>query len=437
MFGDNSGFLQTYTQPQMYGQSAQQTAAPVKSTFNATFTQNNIPKTLTFAETPSGNVFLYEVKPLTILLVTPQSMVIPGYKVSNEQFMTPDGPRNGIVFYKNNAVHIKALDDMFGTNWKNNLSVPLPDPKEEKSPILLWNGTINNGTVTFYLYEYSDKCLVAFTPASLDSNQVKFCRNLACPHSPSGKCDGWLIYKSPGRQHDYLRSLIGNIDYESKYTKSKAAVAAMPIAGPIGGVTNSTIAATIDKEPMIIYENKIFNEASGIETQIEIYEYSPTSIVLFLTPHALISGLQEGNGLNHPKQGRRPGFTIAKKYAPSINLICEMFGITDLASRYTMEEVAQSTIDPRLNQQQAAMANSLSAPPSINDLPIETLAKSLLGKLSLSTTLEQRNIIGGNLIYFGPSDVVSETVDMLETYEILLDVKTSDKRLCILKNNDV
>lgn len=431
MFGDNSGFLQNYTQPQTYA------PAPPKSTFNGNFTQNQLPKTLTFAETPSGNVFLYEVKPLTILLVTPPSMVIPNFKVSNEQFMTPDGARNGIVFYKNNSTHVKALDSMFGESWKANLAVALPDPKEEKSPILLWNGTINNGSITFYLYEYSDKCLVAFTPAQLDSNQVKFCRNLACPHSPSGKCDGWLIYKSPGNHHNYLRSLIGNVDYESKYTKSKATVAAVPINGI---PTNSVVAATVDKEPMIIYENKILNESSGIETQIEIYEYSPTSIVLFLTPHALIGGLQEGNNLNHPKQGRRPGFTIAKKYAPSINLICDMFRITDLASRYTMEEVAQSTIDPRLNQQQSAMANSLSnitQPPSINDLPIETLAKSLMSKLSVVTTMESRNMIGGNVMYYGPFETVSDTIDLLGTYEIILDVKSNGNRLCIMKNNDV
>lgn len=411
------------------------------SNFNGTITQPSLPKILTYAPTPQGNVYLYEVKKTTILLTGPDSLDIPGYKKTSEQFATPDGNRSGIVFYKNRPDHIKKLDDLFGEKWKSQLSEPLPKPVESKSPNLLWSGSINNGTVSFYLYEYSNVSMVAFTPATLDESQgVKSWRSLECPHAspnskwpdlPYGKADGYIINKSPGKQHTYLRALIGDFDYESKYIKSTPPVKAI--------VSSQTLSTVKEVEPLKIYTQTFFNSSSGISTEVELFEYRETSLVLFLTPHVDIPGFTLTRGLTHPSQGKREGFSISKNYAPSINQLKTMFGITNLETLYTMIPNASGNeyTSANLNKNDIAMANKLSnmSSTNFNDLPIETLARLLINKLSETNTLETKELITKDTLYYGPDTDVDSSVEIQDTMQILLEVSTGGKKLVILTNN--
>jgi len=426
--------LPMYQQPQQLDQSQM-------STFNGTITQPALPKLLTYAPTPQGNVFLYEVKKTTILLSGPESLDIPGYKKTAEQFATPDGNRSGYVFYKNRPDHIKKLDELFGEGWKTQLSEPLPPPAESKNPNLLWSGFINNGTVSFYLYEYSNVSMVAFTPAQLDESQgVKAWRSLECPHAPPnpskwpdlpyGKADGYIINKSPGRQHAYLRALIGDVDYESKYIKSTPPVRAV--------VSKQALSTVKEVEPLKIFFQTFFNSTSGTSTEVELFEYRETSLVLFLTPHVDIPGFTLTQGLTHPTQGKRQGFSISKNYAPAINQLKTMFGITNLEDLYTMKPNAAGSeyTSAGLNKSATTMANGLSSmsTTSFNDLPIETLARLLMQKLTEVPTLETKELISKDTLYYGPDTEVDASVELQDTMQILLEVSTNGKKLVILTN---
>ena len=188
--------------------------------FGANITKSEIPKLIAIAEAPSGNINLYEVAELTILMVTnPPNMVIniSSIKKSDKTYDTPHGPKSGYLFYKNNTEHIKLLDQLFpGSGWQEQLSKKLPEPTEKKTPELLWSGNINySGRIcTFYLYEYSDKTLAIFTPIDLSQSLSAFGK-LVCPHVGGINSPGYMAFKSKPDHIKYLKTLIPSIDFET------------------------------------------------------------------------------------------------------------------------------------------------------------------------------------------------------------------------------
>lgn len=402
----------------------------IQTSFNGQLTQSQLPKTLLYCNTEHGNLFLYEVKHTTLLLVTPESFEIPGYKKSNEEFLTPDGVKNGIVFYKNRKDHITALDKMFGESWKTQLSEPLRELAPEKEPILMWNGLINN-TITAYLYEYSDKCLAVFTPAMLEEKQgAKFWRNLKCPHSTTGKSDGWLFYKTPGPHHAYLKYLTNNFDYESLYKKSIPPVKANYASKNEAPINNETI-------PLLMFETNILDSNTGTSVCVQLFEYKEESLALFLNPHMLLNGLNPTSGLTHPTRGKIDGFCISKNYQPSINYIESTFGFSNIKDKYVMHKKSTSTHDPRLDHSQTQMANSLSnITSSINDIPLEVLVRNLIQRMEKMNQLESKTLLAGDNLYFGPKSEVDSVIEILDTFDKSIEITSGENKIVIMKKID-
>lgn len=401
----------------------------VQATFTPPPSSDNFsPKCLCYATAQQGNVFLYEVRPQSLLLVAPDGVMPYTIKRSNEQFMTPQGAQSGYIFYKNTPASITTLDTMFsGQDWKSQLQVPIPPLAEKKTPELLWSGFINNGTVSFYLYEYSDKCLVAFTPAILDEQKgAKPWRGLVCPHSPTQKSDGFMFFKSPGQHHSYLKSMIGNIDYESMYKKSTPPVKAQ--------VQNTAIPTQV--EPQLILSKPILSGTSTI--QFEIYDYRESSIAVFCDPLVQLPGFTITQNLTHPLKGKIAGYSLSKKYAPSINSLKQMLGITNLEELFINDTPAPSTHDPRLSEQSATLATSISSisQPNMSDLPVEVLVRLLTNKLSDLNELKTKSLIGNDMLYYGPEDNVNSAIDIIDGMEILFELTTKGKKVVVLTEHN-
>lgn len=390
----------------------------------------NLPKILAFSQQQSGNVFLYEINSSFILLVLPNGMEIQidSVKKTNKAIPTPHGEKYGYVFYKNNTKHIETLNSLFnGDQWQSNLSEPLPEPLVEKTPILLFKGTIsyNNAEIPVSFYEYSDKSLVLFSPVDIsnrDDKLLKFSKNLVCLDSPSGKCNGYLIFKNNSKMISFIKRFI-NIPFESMYKKSEPKI--------------STVIKQQSEGQLI--DSKRFTSEDR-EFSLEVFEYSPLSIALFPNPIFNINGLNLTNNLVHPQHGKIYGYIVAKSNVNQIEMIERIFQFSNLSSKYVMNEDLTKgiVIAPPSGVMPLGPFQSDLSVNSFDDIPLETLIRIIQNKLNKTTGFVSKNLpIGDKIMLYGDEEDVMRESEIFDEMKVVLEVKTDEKKLRIFERVDI
>lgn len=391
---------------------------------------HNFPIILAFSQQGAGNIFLYELDGLRIFLTLPNGMEIQitGVKKSANAISTPHGEKYGYVFFKNNGGHIETLNSLFnGNQWQNNLSEPLPEPVAEKTPLLLFEGQINfnNSSIPVFLYEYSDKSLAFFSPVDIsngDDKLLKFNRNLACPNSPNGKCNGHLIFKNNARMINFIKTYI-NIPFESMYKKSEPKISK--------AVAQQSEAQLIDSKRFI---------SNDVEFSLEVFEYSPLSIALFPNPLFNINGLQLTNNLTHPQNGRVSGYIIAKSNLNQIEMIERNFQFSSFSSKYSMTEDLTKgiVIAPPAGIMPAGPFQSDLSINSFKDIPLETLIRLVIDKMKESSDVVSKNLpIGDKTMIYGDEDKVIQESELFEEMKIGFEIKSDQKLLRIFEREDI
>ena len=429
----NSGIGQSQFYDPRTAMGAPQTVQAVQ--FGADVSKGALPKLIAMAEAPGGNINLYEATKLVILMVTnPANMVIslPGIRRSDKTYDTPHGPKSGYVFYKNQADHIKLLDQLFpGSGWQDQLVEKAPEPTEKKTPELLWSGNINySGRIcTFYLYEYSDKSLAVFTPIDLSQVLVPF--KLICPHGGGTSQPGYNAYKNKADHIKFIKSLIPTVDFEAMYKKS-----APKVAGPSG--PSGPSGGKVVRDPIrIFYHDFIWN---GSNFSIEVVEYSESSIAVFNTPMFEIPGLQRTSNLKHPQQGPRDGMIIAKGNKSQLDILKNYIGKPDLESLFVMEPETSSTRGsmfgnstlPSGSNDVASMVSDM-RPRTYEDIPVDTLIRILRTKLEKMDVLEVKELIGGDVMLSGTEEQVNAQKELYIDAEISIEVNSGCRCISIVK----
>lgn len=401
--------------------------------FGGSIVQSVLPKVLTFASAESGNVVLYEINKLSILLTLPPGMELPhasGIVKSDKKFPTPHGDKSGYLFYKNNASHIDTLNKLFnGDVWQKELSEPLPQPVVPKDPSLLVRKTImyNGRTMDISVWEYSDKSLAVFSPMDFsggNERMLKPCRGLACTDSPSGKCDGYLIFKNNVGMISFLKQFIPDVNFEAMYKKS------------IPPSSSSSSYSSIPKEPQLLETKQIM--LNGQEFNLEFYEYSELSVVLFPTPMISLGGdYRQTDNLKHPTQGPRSGYTIAKANLGSIESVCKYFGFSNIETLYTMKpEVAARSVamsNTTVPQQSNLADMSIK---TFDDIPIESLTTILRRKLVTSTGITCKEMLGDKFLVYGDEESVNDKISEMDDMSISIEIKLSGKYLVLLERDE-
>jgi hypothetical protein len=395
----------------------------LQTTFNATMVQSQLPKVLAYSSAPQGNVMLYESNKTTLLLVLPPGLSITignGVRITDTPLPIPGGIfKTGYVFYKNNQEQLLELDKILGTNWREQLSEPLPAPIVKKEPVLLARNTISyNGHIfPASLWEYSDKSLVVFAPMDFSGGNDKLMKpwkGFVCPDSPSGKSDGWMIYKGTQNMINFAKTHFP-VPFDTMYTKSQPVVQA-----PI-----------IEKREPIVIETKafMFNEQ---QVTMEFVELSPLAIALFPSPMIQLEGF-DLKELFHPTGGKRPGYLLAKSMKDKIS---------DLESMYTMVEeapvranVIQQASGVLPNMVQGQIQGKGFSDLSINsfdDIPISTLLRLIKNKLKVSTGVVNKNEISGQVLIYGDEEKVTADAAFLDEMEINIQIKCENKSAILL-----
>lgn len=406
------------------------------TTFTGSVVAAALPKILAFSQVPEGNICLYEVTKLVILLAVPNGMElrIEGVNKGNQSYSTPHGDKSGYVFYKNNKLHMDKLDELFsGGEWRKQLSEPLPEPAAAKDPLLLckrviaWKGRQFEVT----LYEYSDKSLAFFSLVDVSEGNDKLLkpwRSLTCPDAPGGKANGYLCYKNNTGMINFMKSLLPDVNFESMYKKSPA-------------ISSSVIKQ--QREPQLLETRSFMN---GDQTFVlEIYEYSEAAIALFPTPMINLTGFNLLDCLKHPTQGTRQGYSIAKANETQVNTIEQFFGFSNLKGKYTMtEEVARGVaIVPPFGVMPpgpgTGLASALSdmSVKSFDDIPLETLVRLIKNKLKSSTDLTTKEILGGSIISYGDINKVNEYVESMDDMLLSLSITMEDKSLSLFERPEL
>lgn len=415
---------------------AEMTQVSQPSQFSGTIVASSLPKVLAFSQVPAGNIFLYEVTKLVIILCLPPGMELPGdlgVKKGDKPYSTPHGEKTGYVFYKTTQKHMETIDKLFnGDAWRKELSEPLPTPAVPKEPILICKKTITWEMKTFDLvvYEYSDKTLAVFTPVDITKGNDKFLKphfSLMCPDSPSGKSSGYMCFKNNTTMISFLKLFIPDVPFESMYQKSTP-VAATPVKQ--------------QREPQLL-ESKQFMHVGQTFT-LEIFEYSEAALALFPSPLFNIDGLQLSSNLTHPLQGTKQGYIVAKSNSSIIGMIKNYFGFTNIESLYTMTQESTRGVaiippagilppgpDSVINSSFSDMTIK-----SFDDIPIETLIRVLKTKLVASTNVTNKEILGGKVLIFGENEKVDQMVEMMDDLSIAIEVKCGDKSLVLMENPD-
>lgn len=399
--------------------------------FGGSIVQSVLPKVLTFASVESGNVVLYEINKLSILLTLPPGMELPttsGIVKSDKKFPTPHGDKSGYLFYKNNASHIETLNKLFnGDVWQNELSEPLPQPVIPKDPSLLVRKAImyNGRTMDISVWEYSDKSLAVFTPMDFSGGNdrlLKPCRGLACTDSPNGKCDGYLIFKNNTGMISFLKQFIPDVNFEAMYKKS------IP--------PTSSSSTSIPREPQLLETKQIM--LNGQEFNLEFYEYSELSVVLFPSPMiSLGTDYKQTDNLKHPIQGSRPGYTIPKSNVVAIESVCKYFGFSNIETLYTMKPEPPSrsvAMSSTITQQQSNLADM--SIKTFDDIPIESLTTILRRKLVTSTGITCKEMLGDKFLVYGDEESVNEKISEMDDMSISIEIKLSGKYLVLLERED-
>ena len=393
-----------------------------QSGFSGTVVASSLPKVLTFATVAQGNVVLYEVTKLVILLVPPSGMeiTITDVKRDSKMYTTPHGEKNGYVFYKNNPKHMEVIDNLFqGPGWRANLSEPLPEPVIPKDPIficeknVMWEGKQFN----FLLEEYSDKSLTVFVPVDItkgDDKLLKPCRSLVCTKAPGGKANGYLCYKSNAAMINFVKSFIPDIPFETMYKKST------PVA-----VTEVRKQA----DPQFLETKQFFYESNNFS--VEFFEYSPLAIAVFPTPIFNIPGCQLTPNLNHPSKGQSNGYIIAKGNRQVIDMIKTFFHFENLETLYTMTDEPARSLPQAIPSAGGGALSNLGLS-SFDDIPIETLVRLLKNKLDSSSSLNTKELIGGDILLYGPKEVVNESIELYSDGTVTFTITTGDKDLRVI-----
>uniref|UniRef100_A0A6C0BDA9 Uncharacterized protein n=1 Tax=viral metagenome TaxID=1070528 RepID=A0A6C0BDA9_9ZZZZ len=408
--------------------SKQQSVQPVQ--FGVDIKSSGIPKLIALAEAPGGNIQLYEVTKLVILMVTnPSNMVIniPSIRRNDKSYDTPQGPKSGYVFYKNQADHISTLDQLFpGSDWRTQLIEPLPDVAKEKKPDLLWSGNLNYGgrNCSFYLYEYSDKSLTVFSPIDF-SQSLKPWSGLKCPHVDSGKQNGYLAYKNSQDHMNYLKGLLPGVDFEALYKQSQPKVGGAPVS--------------IKRDPIQIFEHEFMYNGSNFK--IEIFEYSDVSIAVFTTPLFDFCDFRRTNNILHPNQGPREGVIIAKNNKADFDKLKGFIGKQDLESLFVMEP-EKSDRGSMFGTKSSVLSggNSISSstitemkPRSYEDIPIDTLVRILRSKINNLSALETKTLVGDEVMISGLSDEVDKQKELYTDATISIEIRVGDRSISIIK----
>ena len=394
---------------------------PQSNNFNGQLVTAALPKILAFSQTPQGNVCLYEVTELVILLSVPTGMelTIQDVRKSDKPYKTPHGEKTGYVFYKNQTKHMETLDSLFnGADWRKELSAPLPAPIVPKDPFLLCDRNIlHNGIqMRFLLFEYSDKSLSFFTPVDITGGDEKLgkpWRSLTCPGVPGGKANGYLAYKNNTVMMNFIKSLVPDLQFETMYTKSPP-------------LTATVIKKQIDPQ---LLETKQFMH-NDVVFVVDFYEYSSVSIALFPSPMFPINGLQVSSNLNHPVRGPSNGYIVAKANLPMINVLKTFFKFDNLESLYTMtDEPERSLPAPAATQQNQPSSLSNLGIKSFDDLPIETLIRVLSNKLKETNEIVVRELFGDKILIYGNSNEVEEKVENYSGGTLSFNCTVGDKTL--------
>jgi hypothetical protein len=390
--------------------------------FTGSIVKVEYPKVIAYSELESGKIFLYDISKLNILLVLPIGIDIniEGKKKTDKLHDTPHGQRSGYLFYKNVQRDVDSLKILFQDSWIKHLVEPLPQIAEMKDPFSLFDGFINhNGLQTSVsLYEYSDKSLAIFTPIPLYDN-LKFCKNLVCAKSPSGKLDGFLVFKNDRKHIAFLKNLIPGLDFESAYKKS------IPPSS-----SSSSVSVKQKREPLMIFSKNLIE--SDLEYLLEVYEYSEDSLALFTTPFQLNSDFMKSDNLTHPTQNSRPGYIIAKKNSRSIEILKTKYNISNLEDLYSMKSSAST-----IATQGAMQGQSLNPIRSFEDIPFETLIRLIKNNLTNSSGIVSKELIGGNILFYGDEELVKERSNENDEMEISIEIKLPGKLLVLLSPSSI
>lgn len=416
------------------------TILPPASNFNMTLSQRpTFGNVLAYAQQGDANIFLYDVADLTILLSIPQSMNISFQTKENikhsgtRKFNTIHGERDGFLFYKNNQTHLDKIDQMFpGSNWRSQLSSPLPAVKSPSEPVLMMRATVyhNGENVPASLYEYNEKQLVVFSARDLagDKNILSWWSRYVCPEATSGYSDGYGAWKNNPRAINFLKQIFKFPELETKYVKSQPVMSSPP------SQSTSHNHFIIDKQVM-------FGPTSH---QLDVVEISPLAVTIFFDPPIGIQGFEQQwkQDLKHPVKGKFPGFLIPKSRTDMLSWIQSNFGLDDFESKYLMnrEENERETGIPKTPQQLTEQSTAQSTASALSnmtlnnmsDIPIATLLRLLTEKIN-QTNFYNKSTIDGKVIIFGKKEEVVETASNLDEMSTELEVHFGDKQLVMLK----
>lgn len=410
--------------PQFQNFNIQQPPTSVQTKFNGTLVASSLPKILAYSNTEQGNVMLYESNNTSLLLVLPPglSISIPNVKFSDTPLPIPGNMfKAGYVFYKNQPEQLAELDKLLSPSWREQLSGPLPQPIVKKEPFLLARATINYNGHQFpaSLWEYSDKSLVIFAPMDFSGGNDKLMkpwRGFVCPDSPSGKSDGYMIYKNTPAMVNFAKQYF-NVPFETMYTKSP------PVA----------TAPMVKKSEPNLFETKFFM-FNNEQVKMEFVEISSLAIALFPTPMIFLDGfnMQE---LYHPNGNKIPGYLIPKSQKDKITMIQNYFGLSDIESMYIMkEEVSQRST---IVQQQSNVGSKFSdlSINSFDDIPISTLIRLLKAKLDASGEIINKNEVTGQILIYGDTDKVIADAQILDEMKTEIEIKCGSKMAILLGDN--
>lgn len=370
--------------PRMHQDVIEKNAKPsVKLNATKSQSQSKYPYLIMAAEYDNDTVYLWDVDSSRIQLRYSGDIEVEigGHTLTKRDI---DGHK-GYIFFKGTKTHVDKLDELFQSEWRKFLQVPLPEIVE-RDPSLLWEGQLNGKDSQ--LFDYSEKAVVLFT----DEDFSKFVSSKEWmenryTHPTRGKVQGYCIGKR-GKGIDRLREIIPE-NFGMKYTKS-APVNTAPLA--------QHHLSLLDRRNVQL-EDKMY--------ELSVYDYTEPSFALIFTPDFVFEeeDLIRNETLNI--NGKRlPGYIFSK---------------TNKAFRALLEELAPGIIletkKPEIVEDPSLMAKI----PKVNEDKVEDLIIKLFAKMSkVDDTTTRRIETKGKLILYGNMDSASsQAEEMSETYEQL------------------